>query len=266
MSLCLARDNAAVEIDCRSLQHRYVPLPDDIAFLAVNSMVKHALGGSAYRKRVEECAAAVEIIQRRNSAVESLRDVTPEMLAAAKDDLPDAIARRARHVVTENARVERFVEASAPSDLAAMGQLFLESHRSSAARLRGELRRTGLPGRYAISDRWSLRRPYDRRRLRRLHRKHAAPGSGCGIPRDALRTYTNANSTLRLRSMSANLRAGPPKSLKLIEKKYVLARLYRQRVSQEKMSSWGRPRVCPFSIRTRKSHTANRYSLDARPL
>ncbi len=124
------RDNAAVEIDCRSLKHRYVPLPGDVAFLAVNSMVKHALGGSAYRKRVEECAAAVEIIQRRNSAVESLRDVTPEMLAAAKDDLPETIARRARHVVTENTRVQRFIAASVSSDLAAMGQLFLESHRS----------------------------------------------------------------------------------------------------------------------------------------
>ena len=108
------RDNAAVEIDCRSLKHRYVPLPGDVAFLAVNSMVKHALGGSAYRKRVEECAAAVEIIQRRNSAVESLRDVTPEMLAAAKDDLPETIARRARHVVTENTRVQRFIAASVP--------------------------------------------------------------------------------------------------------------------------------------------------------
>jgi galactokinase len=124
------RENAAVEIDCRSLQHRYVNLPAAIAFVAVNSMVKHALGASAYRKRVEECAAAVEIIGRRFPRVESLRDVTLEQIEAVKDDLPGAIERRARHVVTENARVERFVQASAACDAGMMGRLFVESHRS----------------------------------------------------------------------------------------------------------------------------------------
>ena len=40
------------------------------------------------------------------------------------------VARRARHVVTEDARVGRFVEASARGDLARMGKLLVESHRS----------------------------------------------------------------------------------------------------------------------------------------
>jgi galactokinase len=122
------RANSAVAIDCRSLEHRYVDLPSGIAFLAVNSMVKHALAGSAYRKRVEECAAAVERLRQRFAGVESLRDVTPQQLDAV--ELPGVIGRRARHVVTENARVERFIEASASGDLAAMGKLLVESHRS----------------------------------------------------------------------------------------------------------------------------------------
>ena len=54
------RAHSAVEIDCRSLGHRLVKLPDGITFIAVNTMVKHALAGSAYRDRVRECAAAVE--------------------------------------------------------------------------------------------------------------------------------------------------------------------------------------------------------------
>jgi galactokinase len=122
------RANSAVAIDCRSLEHRYVELPSGIAFLAVNSMVKHALAGSAYRKRVEECAAAVQRLGQRFAGVESLRDVTPQQLDAV--ELPGVIGRRARHVVTENARVERFIEASACGDLAAMGQLLVDSHRS----------------------------------------------------------------------------------------------------------------------------------------
>jgi len=124
------RENSAVEIDCRSLQHRYVDLPAGIAFVAVNSMVKHELAASAYRERVKECAAAVEIIGRRFPGVESLRDVTQEQLESLKSNLPGAIGRRARHVVTENARLERFVEASAATDVETMGRLFVESHRS----------------------------------------------------------------------------------------------------------------------------------------
>ena len=74
------RAHSAVEIDCRSLGHRLVKLPDGIAFIAVNTMVKHALSGSAYRDRVRECAAAVEGIAAVCPEVKSLRDVSPEQL------------------------------------------------------------------------------------------------------------------------------------------------------------------------------------------
>jgi galactokinase len=120
------REHAAVEIDCRSLQHRYVELPDAVTFLAVNTMVKHALGASAYRERVQECAAAVEMIRKRFHSVESLRDVSLEQFESVQKLMPPVIARRARHVVTENDRVNRFYEA----DLMEKGQLMVESHRS----------------------------------------------------------------------------------------------------------------------------------------
>ena len=107
------REQAAVEIDCRSLDHRLVPLPDGIAFLAVNSLVKHALAGSAYAERVRECAeSAAEL------GVASLRD-------AATSNSP-----RAQHVISENRRVAQFAEASAQSDVQTMGRLMVESHRS----------------------------------------------------------------------------------------------------------------------------------------
>jgi galactokinase len=122
------RANSAVEIDCRSCTHRYVDLPSASAFIAVNTMVKHALASSAYRLRVEECAAAVEVIRQRFPAVASLRDVALAQLEAV--ELPGAIGRRARHVVTENARVQQFMQASASGDLAGMGKLLVESHRS----------------------------------------------------------------------------------------------------------------------------------------
>jgi galactokinase len=124
------KQNCAVEIDCRSLDHRLVTLPASIAFVAVNTMVKHALAGSAYRDRVAECAAAVAAAESRFPSVQSLRDVTIEQLAAIAPQLSEVVARRARHVVTEDVRVGRFMEASATGDTPEMGRLMVESHAS----------------------------------------------------------------------------------------------------------------------------------------
>ena len=124
------REHSAVEIDCRSLTHHFVRLPDGIALVAANTMVKHALSASAYRERVQECAAAVEQIRQQFPSVESLRDVTPAQFESVEGTLPPVIGRRARHVITENLRVQQFIDASRRSDLHGMGKLLLESHRS----------------------------------------------------------------------------------------------------------------------------------------
>ena len=122
------REGAAIRIDCRSLTHETVGLPGDVSIVAVNSMVKHELGGSAYRERVRECAEAVEAIRAGgHPEVVTLRDAEPDQLAL----IPDPVARkRARHVITEDERVEQFVKAACRQDLPAMGRLFVESHRS----------------------------------------------------------------------------------------------------------------------------------------
>jgi galactokinase len=87
--------------------------------------VKHEHSGSEYRDRVAECAAAVEAL-----GVESLRDVTPTQLEANAVCLSPVLLRRARHVVTENDRVNRFVDASLRGESQVMGRLMVESHRS----------------------------------------------------------------------------------------------------------------------------------------
>ena len=120
------RERAAVKIDCRSLEHEIVHLPEGVEILAVNTMVKHELGQSAYRNRVRECAEAVAAI----GSVESLRDVDVAMFEAAAGRIQPPARQRARHVVTEDARVEAFMAASNAGDLKTMGQLFVASHRS----------------------------------------------------------------------------------------------------------------------------------------
>jgi galactokinase len=129
ISAC-GREGSAVRIDCRSLENEAVQLPAGVAIFAVNTMVKHELGASAYRERVRECREAVEAIKAAKPEVESLRDVDVPLFECAAGCIPPVARKRAKHVVTEDARVEQFMDASRRGDLARMGQLFVASHRS----------------------------------------------------------------------------------------------------------------------------------------
>jgi galactokinase len=124
------KEGAAIQIDCRSLQHEYVPLPPEVAIIAVNSMVKHELGSSAYRERVAECRAAVEAIRTLDETVTSLRDVSPAFFVEVQESIPPLPRQRARHVVYETHRVVEFAEAARAHNLEKMGELFVASHRS----------------------------------------------------------------------------------------------------------------------------------------
>ncbi|HWR52390.1 MAG TPA: galactokinase [Bryobacteraceae bacterium] len=119
------REGAAVKIDCRSLENEVTPLPASVAIFAVNTMVKHDLGASAYRERVRECAEAAAAL-----GAASLRDVSVEQFEAGAQKIAPVPRKRAKHVVTEDDRVQKFVLASRAADLKQMGELFVASHRS----------------------------------------------------------------------------------------------------------------------------------------
>lgn len=116
----------AILLDCRSTTHEYVPIPDSVEVVAVNTMVKHELGSSAYRQRVAECAEVVSHFPGK----QSLRDVTFEELERKASEIPEVPLARARHVVLEDMRVTDFLAAAKTGDLARMGKLMAESHRS----------------------------------------------------------------------------------------------------------------------------------------
>lgn len=121
------RAGAAVKIDCRSLDHEIAPLPADVAVYAVNTMVKHELGASEYPNRVRECREAAEAL-----GVASLREATMARFEDMQDLIPPVPRKRARHVISEDGRVEDFMAAARAGDLKRMGELFVASHRSLA--------------------------------------------------------------------------------------------------------------------------------------
>lgn len=123
--------DSAIQIDCRSLESETVHLPASLRVVVVNSQVKHELGNSAYRRRVQECQEAVEVIGKWIPSVRSLRDVSPVQFKGIENKIPETPRKRARHVITDNERVLQFAEAARRSDLAEMGRLFFVSHQSA---------------------------------------------------------------------------------------------------------------------------------------
>jgi galactokinase len=120
----------ALILDCRSLAYEALPIPDDVRLVISNSMVRHELAGGEYNRRRADCEAGVKILQKQLPNVRALRDVALTDLERYKNELPDRVYRRCRHIITENARVLEAAEALKAGNLARFGRLMNESHRS----------------------------------------------------------------------------------------------------------------------------------------
>src|SRR4029453_18623975 len=119
----------ALLLDCRSLEFRLLPLPDNVRLIICNTMVKHALASSAYNERRAQCEAGVNYLKKFYPNVTALRDVTLEQLEQHRSRLAEVVYRRCRHVITENMRVLTAGEALERGDLERFGKLMGEPHR-----------------------------------------------------------------------------------------------------------------------------------------
>lgn len=115
----------ALLIDCRTLETEPVPLPPQTSVLVLDTGTRRGLVDSAYNERRQQCETAAAFF-----GVPALRDVTPELFAQRADDLDLLTRQRARHVVTENARVLEARAAMFAGDAQALGRLMAASHRS----------------------------------------------------------------------------------------------------------------------------------------
>ncbi len=120
-SLCGAA-GTAVRIDFRSLAIERLPLAlGEHRLVVLDSGERHAHAESGYNERRSECARACTAL-----GIDSLRDAEP----AAVEELPEPLRRRARHVLSENARVDAAVTALRAGDLDELGRLLDASHAS----------------------------------------------------------------------------------------------------------------------------------------
>ena len=115
----------ALLIDCRSSSCTHISMPDDAQIMIVHSGVQRGLVGSAYNERRAQCMAAA-----KHYGVAALRDIDEDILVRQKSNLDETVFRRARHVVTENARTLSMTKALAEADYCLIGELMEASHRS----------------------------------------------------------------------------------------------------------------------------------------
>ena len=130
MAVMLGRAGHGLFLDTRTQATELVPFDPGalgLTLLVIDTRVSHALAGSPYAERRRACERAAAAL-----GVPALRDVTlAELEAAAADGrLDDVTFRRARHVVTEHARVLAVVDLLRRGEVAAIGSALAGSHRS----------------------------------------------------------------------------------------------------------------------------------------
>ena len=116
-------EGRALLIDCRSLEIEAVPLPGNTTVVVMDTKSQRGLVDSAYNERRQQCEAAAQAF-----GVAALRDVSVKRFEEEADKLEEVTRKRARHVVYENARTLRAVEAMKRGDAEALGRLMNESH------------------------------------------------------------------------------------------------------------------------------------------
>lgn len=122
----LGQEGHLLMIDCRSLDTIPTPVPENIAVMIVNSHVKHDLVTGEYNTRRQQCETAAKFF-----GVKALRDVSVAQFHKKEAELTALdvdVAKRARHIVTENQRVLDAVQALNNGDISRLGELMNASH------------------------------------------------------------------------------------------------------------------------------------------
>jgi galactokinase len=125
MISAVGKENHAMLLDCRSLETQLVSMPEDMSVVIINSNKKRGLVDSEYNTRREQCEEAARVF-----GVKALRDVSIEMFNQKQDQLSPVVAKRARHVITENDRTVEAAKVLKSGDMKRMAQLMEQSHAS----------------------------------------------------------------------------------------------------------------------------------------
>lgn len=120
-----AKKGHALWLDCRSLAVEHIPLPADLRVAVLDTSTRRGLVGSAYDERVQQCCNAARLL-----GATSLREVDEATFTRRQGELDELTRKRARHVISENARVLEAVQALRTDRLQEFGLILNASHAS----------------------------------------------------------------------------------------------------------------------------------------
>ncbi len=128
----LGKEGYALFIDCRTLDYEHIPIGDSsLRILIGDTGVKRGLVDSEYNRRRKECEEGARLLDEiLDKPVSALRDVTLDEFNRVQGRLPEVVAKRCRHVISENERVLRSMECLQEKDYPGFGKLLNESHDS----------------------------------------------------------------------------------------------------------------------------------------
>ena len=125
----MGKKDYVIKLDCRSLEYEYVPFKlEGLKVLLLNTSVKHSLAFSEYNTRRKECETAVEWVKQNVQGVNSLRNVSEEMLNKYVLPNDELIDKRSRYVVQEINRLLEGCNDLQSGDLAALGKKMFTTH------------------------------------------------------------------------------------------------------------------------------------------
>ncbi len=127
---CLGKAGHALLLDCRSLEFKLIPIPENLRLVICNTMVKHEHASGAYNRRREECDEGVKILTQWYPNARALRDISLPQLEQHRVEIPPTIYKRCLHVVSENQRVLEGAKYLTEGDVSRFGSLMRESHLS----------------------------------------------------------------------------------------------------------------------------------------
>ncbi len=125
-----AKADHALLLDCRDLSYKLAPIPDHVALVIANTMVKHSVAGGDYPTRRRESEAACAVIASHRHGVKFLRDCSLDDLEKWGHEMEPKSLMRARHVISENLRTVAACEALLNGNMKELGRLMTEAHRS----------------------------------------------------------------------------------------------------------------------------------------
>ncbi|MCO4293287.1 galactokinase [Solitalea sp. MAHUQ-68] len=130
-AVAFGEKDKALELDCDTVEYTAVPFKlGDYVLAIVNTNKPRKLADSKYNERFTECRTALAELQKELK-IQHLCDINSVELEAHLDLIKNfTIAKRAKHVVSENERVQQSIKALAADDLSTFGQLMFASHDS----------------------------------------------------------------------------------------------------------------------------------------